>query len=66
MNCKVSQPSVLNGVCTVLNSTFIETKFRQMSHIKFFTKYNWNFGGFLKINITFYNYVLNINNRYYA
>ena len=62
MNCKVSRPSILNGFCTVLDFTFIYTKFRQIFHIKFCAKCNWNFRGFLKIHITFYKHILNIIN----
>ncbi len=34
-----------------------------MFHIKFYVKSNWKFEGFLKIHITFYKYILKINNK---
>ena len=60
MNCKVSRPSVLNGFCTVLDSAFNQTKFKQLCHIEFCVKCDWNFEGSLKIDITFYKHVLNV------
>ena len=62
MNCKVSRPSILNDFCTVLNSTPIAIKFKQMFHIKFYAKYNWNFGGFLRLYNVWHKYTLNISN----
>ena len=61
MNCKVSWPRVSNGFCTVLNSPSNKIKFKKMFHIKFCVKCDWNFRGFLKIHITFYKHVSNIN-----
>ena len=63
MNYKVSWTSVLNIFCTVFNSEFNYTKFRQMFDNKFCVKCNWKFGGFLKIYITFYKHLLNTINR---
>ena len=36
-------------------------KFKQMFRIKFWVKYNWNFGGFLKVHITFYKHISNVS-----
>ena len=33
-----------------------------MFHNKFCVKWDWNVGGFLKVHITFYKYILNISN----
>ena len=61
MSCKVSRPtSLLNNFCIVLNFASIQIKFRQMFHIKFCAKWNWNFKGFLKIHIIFYKHISNI------
>ena len=62
MNYKVNWTSALNIFYTVLDSTTIETQFRQMFYVTFCAKCNWNFGDFSKINITFYKHISNINN----
>ena len=48
MSCKVSRPSLSNGVCTVLNSASTETDFKQMFQIKFWVKCDRNFGSFFE------------------
>ena len=63
MNFKITQPSVLNSFCTILDFASIWKKIRQTFHIKLCVKCNWNFGGFLKIHITFYKHILNISNK---
>lgn len=62
MNCKVNWASVLNSLCTILNSTSIQIIFRQIFCIKFCLKCDWNFGSFLRIHIAFCYYILNIIN----
>ena len=62
MNCKVSRPSKSDGSCAVLDFASAEIKFRQMFYIRFCTKCHWNFGGFLKIHITFYKHTFKISN----
>ena len=45
-----------------MDSASIQIKFRQIFSIKCCTKYNWNFGGFLKIHIIFFEHNSNVNN----